>query len=72
MIWNNCVHEECFAEVQSQAVSYTTGAPAVLAARLVCTGEWAVPGVFCPEQLDPDPFMNAIGEMGLPWQTRNE
>ena len=72
LVWNNCVHEECFAEVQSQAVSYTTGVPAVLAARLVCTGEWAVPGVFCPEQLDPDPFMNAIGEMGLPWQTRNE
>lgn len=70
LIYNNCVHEECYAEVQSQAVSYTTGVPAVLTARLILSGDWAVPGVHCVEQLDPDPFMGLIGEMGLPWKVR--
>ncbi|MBT5707781.1 saccharopine dehydrogenase family protein [bacterium] len=70
LIYNNCVHEECYAEVQSQAVSYTTGVPAVLTARLILSGDWAVPGVHCVEQLDPDPFMGCIGEMGLPWKVR--
>ncbi len=70
LIYNNCQHEVCFDEVQSQAVSYTTGVPAVLAARLILSGDWHVGGVYCPEQLDPDPFMNRIGDMGLPWAVR--
>lgn len=67
-IYNTCVHEACFAEVGSQAISYTTGVPAVLGARLVLSGAWCQAGVYNPEQLDPDPFMEAIGEMGLPWR----
>ena len=67
MIYNVCVHERCFQEVGSQAISYTTGAPAVLGARLILFGHWARPGVYNPEQLDPDPFMERLGEMGLPW-----
>ena len=70
LIYNNCIHEDCFAEVRSQAVSYTTGVPAALTARLILSGEWAVPGVYCPEQLNPDPFMGAVGDMGLPWKVR--
>ena len=70
LIYNNCDHETCFSEVRSQAVSYTTGVPAALTARLILSGEWAVPGVYCPEQLDPDPFMTAIGGVGLPWKVK--
>lgn len=68
VIYNHCDHEACFAELGSQAISYTTGVPAVLAASLILRKKWTKHGVFCPEQLDPDPFMNAIGEMGLPWK----
>ena len=70
LIYNNCRHEDCHAEVGSQAVSYTTGVPAVLAARLILSGSWNRPGVWNPEQMDPAPFMDAIGPMGLPWNVR--
>ena len=70
LVYNNCEHEACFAEVKSQAVSYTTGVPAALAAELILSGGWAVPGVHCPEQLDPDPFMSAVGAAGLPWKMK--
>lgn len=67
-IYNICDHQECYAEVQSQAISYTTGVPAVTGAMLMLEGIWKGAGVFNVEQLDPDPFMERIGEMGLPWQ----
>ncbi|MBD3895437.1 saccharopine dehydrogenase family protein [Halomonas sp. ML-15] len=67
-IYNICDHEQCYAEVQSQAISYTTGVPAVTGAMLMLEGIWKGQGVFNVEQLDPDPFMARIGEMGLPWQ----
>lgn len=66
-IANVCSHEAAYREVGSQAISYTTGVPAVLGARLVLEGPWARAGVWTPEELDPDPFMEAIGPMGLPW-----
>lgn len=67
-IYNICDHEKCFEEVKSQAISYTTGVPAVTGAMLMLEGIWKGKGVFNVEQLDPDPFMARIGEMGLPWQ----
>ena len=67
-IYNICDHEKCYAEVQSQAISYTTGVPAVTGAMLMLEGIWKGSGVFNVEQLDPDPFMERIGDMGLPWQ----
>ncbi|MDR3234936.1 MAG: saccharopine dehydrogenase family protein [Planctomycetaceae bacterium] len=67
-IYNTCVHEECFAETGAQAVSYTTGVPAALGAAMVMTGQWSGRGVFNMEQFDPDPFMQAVGDWGLPWQ----
>ncbi len=67
-IYNTCVHEECFAEVGSQAISYTTGVPAALGALLMATGKWKGQGVFNMEQMDPDPFMHEIGHYGLPWK----
>ena len=66
-IYNVCDHQECYKEVGSQAVSYTAGVPAVVAAALLCTGEWSRPGVFNLEELEPDKFMELITAYGLPW-----
>lgn len=63
-------HEDCYAEVKSQGVSYTTGVPAVIGARLVTTGIWSGDGVFNIEQFDPDPFMELMNSQGLPWQVK--
>jgi len=60
-------HEECYAEVKSQGVSYTTGVPAVIGAKLMVQGIWSGHGVFNMEQLDPDPFMDEMNTQGLPW-----
>lgn len=67
-IYNVCDHEESYREVGSQAVSYTTGVPAMIGTMLVMTGVWKKPGVFNMEQFDPDPFMEALNRWGLPWQ----
>lgn len=67
-IYNICDHEECYAEVGSQAVSYTTGVPAMIGAAQVLKGNWRDPGVWNMEQLDPDDFMDMLNTHGLPWQ----
>jgi len=66
-IYNICDHQACYAEVQSQAISYTTGVPAMIGAKLFLEGHWTRPGVWNVEQFDPDPFMQAMQENGLPW-----
>lgn len=60
-------HQDCYQEVQSQAISYTTGVPAMIGAKLMLEGTWTGTGVFNIEQMDPDPFMHALNEYGLPW-----
>jgi len=67
-IYNICDHEEAFKEVQSQAISYTTGVPAMIGAMMIMTGKWSGKGVFNMEQMDPDPFMDALNKHGLPWK----
>ena len=67
-IYNVCDHEACFREVGSQAVSYTTGVPAMIGTALVMDGTWQKPGVWNVEEFDPDPFMDALNKWGLPWQ----
>ena len=67
-IYNVCDHQECYREVGSQAISYTTGVPAMIGAMLVLKGLWNAPGVHNVEELDPDPFMEALNRWGLPWQ----
>ena len=67
-IYNTCDHQECYKEVGSQAVAYTTGVPAMIGAMLVMNGTWQKPGVFNMEEFDPDPFMDALNKWGLPWQ----
>ena len=66
-VYNACDHEQCFAEVGSQAISYTTGVPAMIGAQLMLTGVWRGAGVFNVEQFDPDPFMEKLTIHGLPW-----
>ena len=66
-IYNVCVHEDCYAETGAQAISYTTGVPAALGAKMILSGQWSGSGVFNMEQFDPDPFMSEIGNWGLPW-----
>jgi len=69
-VYNICDHEDAFREVGSQAVSYTTGVPAMIGAALMLQGVWKGEGVFNMEQLDPDPFMEMLNAHGLPWQVR--
>ncbi len=60
-------HQDCYAEVQSQAISYTTGVPAMIGAKMMLEGKWQKPGVWNIEQFDPDPFMEDLNQYGLPW-----
>ena len=66
-IYNVCDHQECYKEVGSQAISYTTGVPAMIGAMLVMNGKWNKPGVWNVEEFDPDPFMDELNKWGLPW-----
>jgi saccharopine dehydrogenase (NAD+, L-lysine-forming) len=66
-IYNICDHQKCYQEVKSQAISYTTGVAAMIGAMMMIQKKWRGKGVFNMEQLDPDPFMNALNIYGLPW-----
>lgn len=65
-IYNICDHEECYKEVESQAISYTTGVPAMCGALMLLTGKWNKPGVYTVEEFDPDPYIEALDKYGLP------
>lgn len=67
-LYNICDHQEAYQETGAQAVSYTTGVPAMIGAAMVLQGHWKKPGVYNLEELDPDPFMEALNQFGLPWQ----
>lgn len=66
-VYNICDHEACYQEVGSQAISYTTGVPAMIGAKLLLEGKWKKPGVYNVEEFDPDPFMAELNVQGLPW-----
>ncbi len=66
-IYNICDHQQCYKETGAQAVSYTTGVPAMIGAMMMLTGQWMKPGVWNMEEFDPDPFMAALDTHGLPW-----
>ena len=63
-------HEECYKETLSQGVSYTTGVPAMIGAKLMLEGKWQAKGVWNMEQFDPDPFMEQMNIQGLPWAVK--
>ncbi|MBO5459074.1 MAG: saccharopine dehydrogenase family protein [Lachnospira sp.] len=66
-VYNMCDHQECYKEVGAQAVSYTTGVPAMIGAMMLMTGKWNKLGVHNIEEFDPDTFMEALNKFGLPW-----
>ena len=66
-IYNICDHAACYREIEAQAVSYTTGVPAMIGAMMMLTGKWEKSGVFNVEEFDPAPFMDELGAHGLPW-----
>jgi len=66
-VYNICDHQACYRETNAQAVSYTTGVPAMIGAMMMLTGKWMKPGVWNMEEFDPDPFMAALNQHGLPW-----
>lgn len=67
-IYNVCDHQECYREVESQAISYTTGVPAMIGTMMVVNGLWNKPGVYTTDEFDPDPYMEALNKWGLPWK----
>lgn len=67
-VYNVKDHQDCYGEVQSQAISYTTGVPAMIGAKMMVQGTWLKSGVWNIEQLDPDPFMADMNQYGLPWK----
>ena len=69
-IYNVCDHQECYAEVKSQAISYTTGVPAAIGGIMIASGLWKRAGVWNMEEMDPDPFMAELNKRGLPWHVK--
>ena len=67
-LYNICDHQECYKEGVSQAISYTTGVPAMIGAMMILNGTWNKAGVYNIEEFDPDPFMKALNKWGLPWE----
>lgn len=66
-VYNVCDHQGAYDDVGSQAISYTTGVPAMIGAMMMLTGKWQGKGVFNMEQFDPSPFMEALPVHGLSW-----
>ena len=65
-IYNVADHKEAFTEVGSQGISYTAGVPPVAAAILVARGTWDVKKMVNVEDLPARPFLELLGQMGLP------
>jgi saccharopine dehydrogenase (NAD+, L-lysine-forming) len=70
-LYNICDHGECYKEVHAQAVSYTTGVPAMVAAMMMVRGQWKQTGVLHVEQMNPNPFLEELGKHGLPWHVKD-
>lgn len=71
-VWNNCQHQDAYRETGTQGVSYTTGVPAMIGARMILEGKWTGKGVFNIEEFNPDPFMERLMLDGLPWHERHD
>jgi len=66
-IYNNCSHQAAYEETGAQGVSYTTGVPATIGAMMYLQGLWKKAGVYNVEEFNPDPFMEQLNKLGLPW-----
>jgi len=67
-IYNICDHQECYRETGAQAVSYTTGEPAMIGTKLVYNGTWDLKGAVNVEEFDATPYMEELMTQGLPWK----
>jgi len=67
-IYNIAHHEEAYRDTKANGVSFTTGVPAMIGAKLILEGKWSGKGVFNMEEFDPDPFMEELNLRGLPWK----
>lgn len=67
-VYNNCSHEAAYKETGTQGISYTTGVPAMIGAKMFIEGKWKKPGVWNVEEFNPDPFMEDLNTYGLPWK----
>lgn len=67
-VYNNCSHEAAYKETGTQGISYTTGVPAMIGAKMFMEGKWRKPGVWNVEEFNPDPFMEDLNTYGLPWK----
>ncbi len=67
-IYNVCEHQKCFKETGAQAVSYTTGIPAMIGSKMLYKGIWDGKGVFNIEEFEAKPFMDELMSQGLPWK----
>jgi saccharopine dehydrogenase-like NADP-dependent oxidoreductase len=67
-LYTTCDHDHCYRDVGAQAISYTTGVPAAAATRLVADGVWSPQTMVHAEEMDPDPFLDLMPEMGLNWR----
>lgn len=71
VIYNVCPHQHAYEDVGAQSVSYTTGVPAMIGAKMIVTKAWTGEGVYNIEQFDPDPFMEELPKQGLPWKIKD-
>jgi saccharopine dehydrogenase (NAD+, L-lysine-forming) len=69
-IYNVCDHARSYQEARAHAVSYATGATAMVGAMMMLDRTWRDTGVFNMEQLDPVPFLDALAGHGLPWHVK--
>jgi saccharopine dehydrogenase (NAD+, L-lysine-forming) len=67
-IYNVCDHQQCYKETASQAVSYTTGVPAMIGSKLIYNNTWNLKGARNIEEFDSTPFMDELNSQGLPWK----
>ena len=67
-IYSTCDHQDCYRDTGSQAISYTTGVPAMTAAILMARGTWAPQTMVNVEELDPDPFLDLMAQLGIGWR----
>jgi len=69
-IYNICDHQECYKETGAQAVSYTTGVPAMIGTKLVYNGSWNLKGTKNVEEFNSTVFMDELMNHGLPWKIK--
>ncbi|HIH01844.1 TPA: hypothetical protein HA259_07230 [Thermoplasmata archaeon] len=64
-IYTSMNHQDCWNKYQHSATAYTVGAPLAIGAVLFAQGKIGQKGVFPPEMLEPQPFVDMLPEFGM-------